>query len=261
MNPETEQETAAYVTPPLPQKIRLYLLALVKVPFYRYGEIGNLLYTEGKNILDGVILYTMFSMAQQPELKAAAILGIVVKYAYPGITIVSANFTSGFIDRLETLREIRRQVQRLTRAYIGIGLGQALGGLFLLGCYPPVFKALFFESRYRLQIIVALYFLHHLCDGSAQIVEGRTWFKIIEIKIRRAEIPRLSYNFWVIYALSQNFQLILGQFFLWSSLAVTSELSPNLTHPVLIGMLAFGFGSLALSKFILPGAYRLKLCS
>jgi hypothetical protein len=140
-------------------------------------------------------------------------------------------------------------------------MGQALGGLFLLACYPPVFKALFFDSKYRLQIIVALYFLHHLCDGSAQIVEGRTWFKIIEIKIRKAEVPRLSYNFWVIYALSQNFQLILGQFFLWSSLAVTSELSPDLTHPVLIGMLAFGFSSLALSKFILPAAYRLKLCS
>jgi hypothetical protein len=261
MNPETEQEAPAYVTPPLPQKVRLYLLALLKVPFYRYGEIGNLLYTVGKNILDGVILYTMFSMAQEPELKAAAILGIVVKYAYPGITIVSANLTSGFIDRLESLREIRKQVQRLARAYIGVGMGQALGGLFLVACYPPVYKALFFGSPYRSKIIVALYLLHHLCDGSAQIVEGRTWFKIIEIKIRKAEVLKLSYNFWVIYALSQNFQLILGQVFLWSSLALTSELSPQLTHPVLIGTLAFGFLALAISKFMLPFTYRLGLCS
>jgi hypothetical protein len=259
MQPEGTQELR-YVTPPLPRKVGLYLLALVKVPFYRYGEIGNLLYTTGKNVLDGVILYTMFSMAEQ-ELKAAAILGIVVKYAYPGITIVSANLTSGFIDRLESLREVGRQIRRLVRAYIGIGMGQALGGLFLVACYPPVFKALFFGSQYRSKIIVALYLLHHLCDGSAQIVEGRAWFKIIEIKIRRGEMLRLSHNFWVIYALSQNVQLILGQVFLWSSLAVTSKLAPSLTHPALSGMILFGFVSLAFSKFLLPVTYRLRLCS
>jgi len=249
-----------YVTPPLPQKIKLYLLALMQVPFYRYGEIGNLLYTVGKNILDGVILYAMFSMAEQ-EIRAAAVLGVVVKYAYPGITIVSANLTSGFIDRLESVGELRAQIRRLVRAYVGIGMGQALGGLFLLACYPPVFRALFFETPYSTKvIIVGLYFLHHLCDGSAQIVEGRCWFKVIEIKIRTAEVLKLSQNFWVIYALSQNFQLILGQIFLWSSLALTNELSPQLTHPVLVGTLSFGFFALAVSKFMLPVTYRLRLC-
>jgi hypothetical protein len=260
MDPERTQELPGYVTPTLPQKVRLYLLALVKVPFYRYGEIGNLLYTTGKNVLDGVVLYTMFSMAEQ-ELKAAAILGIVVKYAYPGITIVSANLTSGFIDRLESLREVGRQIRKLVRAYVGIGMGQALGGLFLVGCYPPVYKALFFESNYRSKIIVALYLLHHVCDGSAQIVEGRAWFKIIEIKIRRGEMLKLTHHFWVIYALSQNVQLILGQVFLWGSLAVTSELSQDLTHPALAAMILFGFTSLAFSKFILPVTYRLGLSS
>ena len=260
MEPEGTQKLPGYVTPPLLRKVGLYLFALVNVPFYRYGEIGNLLYTTGKNVLDGVILYTMFSMAEQ-ELKAAAILGIVVKYAYPGITIVCANYTSGFIDRLESLREIGRQIRRLVRAYVGIGMGQALGALFLVACYPPVYKALFFGSMYRSKIIVILYFLHHLCDGSAQIVEGRAWFKIIEIKIRKGEMLRLSHHFWVIYALSQNVQLILGQVFLWSSLAVTSKLAPSLTHPALIGMILFGFVSLAFSKFLLPVAYRLRLCS
>jgi hypothetical protein len=110
-------------------------------------------------------------------------------------------------------------------------------------------------------IIVGLYFLHHLFDGSAQIVEGRCWFKVIEIKIRTGEILKLSQHFWVIYALSQNFQLILGQIFLWSSLALTNKLSPQLTHPVLIGTLTFGFFALAVSKFVLPVAYRLRLCS
>jgi hypothetical protein len=215
----------------------------------------------GKNILDGVILYAMFSMAEQ-EIRAAAVLGVVVKYAYPGITIVSANLTSGFIDRLESLHEFKMQIQRLVRAYVGIGMGQALGGLFLLACYPPVFRALFLETGYSTKvIIVALYFLHHLCDGSAQIVEGRCWFKVIEIKIRTADILKLSQNFWVIYALSQNFQLILGQIFLWSSLALTNRLSPELTHPVLIGTLSFGFFALAISKFMLPVTYRLRLCS
>jgi hypothetical protein len=256
MDPERTKDLPGYITPPLPEKVRLYLLALVKVPFYRYGEIGNLLYTIGKNVLDGVVLYTMFSMAEQ-ELKAAAILGIVVKYAYPGITIVSANLTSGFIDRLESIREVGRQIRRLVRAYVGIGMGQALGGVFLVACYPPVYKALFFESDYRSKIIVALYLLHHVCDGSAQIVEGRAWFKIIEIKIRRGEMLRLTRHFWVVYALSQNVQLILGQVFLWGSLAVTSELSGDLTHSALVAMILFGFVSLGLSKFILPVSYRL----
>lgn len=261
MKPEQTAAFPEYTVPPLPQKIRLYLLALVKVPFYRYGEVGNLLYTVGKNILDGVILYAMFSMAEQ-EIKAAAILGVVVKYAYPGITIVSANFTSGFIDRLESMQEMIRQIDRLVRAYMGIGTGQALGGLFLLACYPPVFKALFVgDSHPTKVIIVGLYFLHHLCDGSAQIVEGRCWFKVIEIKIRNGEILKLSHNFWVIYALSQNFQLILGQVFLWSSLYMTNRLSPQLTHPVLVAALSFGFLSLAFSKFMLPVTYKLKLCS
>jgi hypothetical protein len=265
MKPEKTAAFPAYVTPPLPQKIKLYLLALIKVPFYRYGEIGNLLYTVGKNILDGVILYAMFSMAEQEIVKAAAILGIAVKYAYPGITIVSANLTSGFIDRLESLRDFQGQIQRLVRAYAGIGTGQTLGGLFLLACYPPVFKTLFFGTEYSTDairnIIVSLYVLHHICDGSAQIVEGRCWFKVIEIKIRTAEVLKLSQNFWVIYALSQNFQLILGQIFLWSSLALTNKLSPQLTHPVLIGTLSFGFFALAISKFMLPVTYRLRLCS
>lgn len=261
MGPERTAAFPEYVTPPLSQKIRLYVQAILQVSFYRYGEIGNLLYTVGKNILDGVILYAMFSMAEE-EIKAAAILGVVVKYAYPGITIVSANLTSGFIDRLESLRELWGQVRRLVNAYVGIGLGQALGGLFLLACYPPVFKTFFFGTHYSAKvIIVGLYFLHHLCDGSAQIVEGRCWFKVIEIKIRRGDISKLSRNFWVIYALSQNFQLILGQVFLWGSLALTNELTPDLTHPALIATLSFGFFALAVSKFILPAAYRMRLCS
>ncbi len=262
MKPEETPACREYTTPPLREKIRLYALALWKVPFYRYGEVGNLLYTVGKNILDGVILFAMFSMAEE-EIKAAAILGVVVKYAYPGITIVSAHLTSGFIDRVESMRETMRKIRRLVRAYVGIGTGEAMGGVFLVACYPPVFKALFLETQYPSAkvIIVALYFLHHFCDGSAQIAEGRCWFKVIEIKIRQGEIQRLSENFWVIYALSQNVQLILGQVFLWSSLAVTNELAPHLTHPVLIGMLAFGFLALAVSKFMLPTAYRLRLCS
>lgn len=73
MKPDTRVLFPDYITPPLPQKIRLYALALAKVPFYRYGEIGNLLYAAGKNILDGVVLYAMFSMAEQEIVKAAAI--------------------------------------------------------------------------------------------------------------------------------------------------------------------------------------------
>jgi hypothetical protein len=247
-------------TPTFPQKVRLYITALLRVPFYRYGEIGNLTYTVGKNILDGVILYTMFSMAET-ELKAAAVLGVVVKYAYPGITIMTSTYISGFVDRLESLSLLRRQVARLIRAEVGVGIGEAFGAVFLLSCFPPLFRFLFQAITFKYYVIIALYLFHHICDGSAQIAEGRVWFKIIEIKIRRGENKELAENFWVIYTVAQNVQLVLGQIFLWSSLGITSAFSPRLTAPVIIAALAFGFVSVAVSKFILPVTYKLKLCS
>ncbi len=246
--------------PPLAEKIKLYILAFTSVPFYRYGEIGNIVYTIGKNILDGVILFAMFSMAEK-ELKVAAILGLVVKYVYPSITIVSSTYTSGFIDHLEAFRESQNQIGKLIKAHVGIAGGQALGAVFLFSCFPPVFKYCFSDFPHKGFIIILLYFLHHLCDGSAQIVEGRTWFKIIEIKIRRGADQRLSHNFWVIYALSQNFQLILGQLFIWSALGITAEFSSTLTSPLLTGTVCFGLVCVVVSKFILPIAYRLKLCA
>ena len=257
-----EQPTAhsGYSTPPLSRKIKLYIAALLSVPFYRYGEIGNICYTVGKNILDGVILFTMFSMAEQ-EFKVAAILGVVVKYAYPGITMISSTYTSGFIDHLEAVHDIKRQIVRLIRVQLGIATGQSLGAVCLLLCFPPVFMYFFAAVSFKAHLLVAIYLLHHVCDGSAQIIEGRTWFKIIEIKIRRGDNVKLSQNFWVIYALSQNFQLLLGQLFIWLALGMTTELSLGLTAPIISVTVYLGFLCVVVSKFILPVAYRLKLCS
>jgi hypothetical protein len=249
-----------YITPPLSQKIKLYIAALLSVPFYRYGEIGNLCYTAGKNILDGVVLYTMFSMAEQ-ELKVAAILGVVVKYAYPGITMISSTYTSGFIDHLEAARDIKMQLARLIKAQLGIAAGQSLGAVCLLLCFPPVFMYFFASVSFKAYLLVAIYFLHHVCDGSSQIIEGRIWFKIIEIKIRRGENFKLSQNFWVIYTLAQNLQLLLGQLFIWSALGITTEFSPALTAPVILVTVYFGFLCVVISKFILPVTYKLRLCS
>jgi hypothetical protein len=259
---DNEQPTtySDYLTRPLSQKIKLYITALLSVPFYRYGEIGNLCYTAGKNILDGVILYTMFSMAEQ-ELKVAAILGVVVKYAYPGITMISSTYTSGFIDHLEAARDIKMQLARLIKAQLGIAVGQSLGAVCLLLCFPPIFMYFFASVSFKAYLLVAIYFLHHVCDGSSQIIEGRTWFKIIEIKIRRGDNFKLSQNFWVIYTLAQNFQLLLGQLFIWSALGITTEFSPALTAPVILVIVYFGFLCVVISKFILPVTYKLRLCS
>jgi len=261
---EKNQKTvpSRYTTPKLPQKIKLYISAFISVPFYRYGEIGNICYTIGKNILDGVILYTMFSMAEQ-ELKVAAILGVVVKYAYPGITMISSTYTSAFIDHLdylESLGEIKNQIKKLIIAHVGIAIGQSLGALWLLLCFPPVFKFFFHNLSFAAHLLVVIYFLHHACDGSAQIVEGRTWFKIVEIKIRRGDDIRLSKHFWVIYALAQNFQLLLGQVFIWTALGITTAYSPHFTAPTVMVTVFFGFFGVVISKFILPVAYKLKFC-
>ncbi|MCD6352597.1 MAG: hypothetical protein J7M06_00085 [Proteobacteria bacterium] len=260
MKKDQNIEATKHKTPPLPQKIKLYLSALLSVPFYRYGEIGNIIYNIGKNILDGVILFTMFSMAEK-ELKVAAFLGVMVKYAYPGISLISSNLISGWIDRLESLEEIKNQVSKLIKVQVGIGIGQSMGAIFLLLCFPPVFKYFFYEIAFKPHIIVALYFLHHVFDGSGQIVEGRTWFKIIEIKIRNCDDVELSKNFWVIYILSTNFQLVLGQVFLWSALGLTAVYSSDLTAPVINIIVCFGLVSVVISKFILPVCYKLKLCS
>jgi hypothetical protein len=99
-----------------------------------------------------------------------------------------------------------------------------------------------------------------VCDGSAQIVEGRTWFKIVEIKIRREEDLKLSKNFWVIYTLAQNFQLLLGQVFIWTALGITTAYSPHLTTPIVMVTVFLGFFGVVISKFILPVAYKLRFC-
>ena len=260
MNKEQPITPSDYIIPPLSQKIKLYIAALLSVPFYRYGEIGNICYTVGKNILDGVILYTMFSMAER-DLKVAAILGVVVKYAYPGITMISSTYTSGFIDHLEAARDKKMQIVRLIRVQLGIATGQFLGALCLLLCFPPVFMYFFASVSFKAYLLVVIYFLHHVCDGSSQIIEGRTWFKIIEIKIRRGDDVKLSQNFWVIYTLAQNFQLLLGQLFIWSALGITAEFSPDLTAPIISMTVYCGFFCVAISKFILPVTYKLKLCS
>ncbi len=60
--------------PKLAGKIRLYIQALVNVPLYHFGELGNILYTIGKNMMEGVVLYTKFTMAEN-EFKVAAVWG------------------------------------------------------------------------------------------------------------------------------------------------------------------------------------------
>ncbi|NPA24204.1 MAG: hypothetical protein GXO34_00055 [Deltaproteobacteria bacterium] len=250
----SQASSSDHRVPNLAEKFKLYIQALLSVSLYRYGEIGNLIYTVGMNTMEGVVLYTMFSMAQN-EMKVAAVLGVAVKYAYPGITVISSNFTSGFIDKLESAPSRRRQIAGLIRAQLGVGVGQALGGILLFCCFPPVFKYLFFASPWHNQILVALYLLHHIFDGSAQILEGRSWFKIIEISLRQGRLPELKEHFWVIYALSQNVQLILGQLFLWSSLTLTTFCHQQLTSPLVMGAAVVGLMMVVCAKFILPAAW------
>ena len=254
MSAESAGLKNSYRVPGLKGKIRLYFAALMEVPLYRFGELGNIFYTIGKNIMEGVVLYTMFTMAES-ELKVAAVLAVAVKYAYPGISVISSNYTSGFIDHLESAVNPLAQISRLIKAQVGVGCGQALGGIALFCCFPPIFKELFLTFSSHNYILVALYLLHHILDGSAQILEGRSWFKIIEIVLRNGRSVRLSENFWVIYALSQNVQLILGQCFLWGALLLTSLYQDQLTSFAIMGVVLFGLGLVVCAKFILPLAY------
>lgn len=82
----------------------------------------------------------------------------------------------------------------------------------------------------------------------------------MEIKIRRGKDLKLSKNFWVIYTLAQNFQLLLGQVFIWAALGITTAYSPQLTAPMVMATEFFGFFGVVISKFILLIAYQLRFC-
>lgn len=238
-------------------KTSLWGRALTLSRFYLFGEIGNLMYTIGKSILEGAVLYTMFSMAEG-EYKVAAILGVLTKYIYPGITFVSSVKVSVFVDYLESLHDQRRQLAKLIRAMALIGGGQALGAVMLVLCYPPFFSGLFDSAGYSKYLLILLYLLHHICDGSAQVAEGRVWFKLIEIKIRHGRLSRISDNFWGIHAMSQNIQLILGLTLLWGTTLVTGLFRERLDAGVMWGIVMGGMLLTALAKFALPLAWKLN---
>lgn len=239
-------------------KTALWIHAFGLSPYYRYGEIGNLLYTFGKSILEGAVLYTMFSMAQT-EFKVAAILGVLTKYFYPGITFISSLKVSSFVDQLEGFASVNLQIRRLIRALALVGGGQALGAVLLLLCYPPLFSSLVGDWTGSRYLLIAFYLLHHICDGSAQVAEGRIWFKLIEIKLRNGHLSRISDNFWGIHAMSQNIQMLTGLVLLWGTTLTTGLFQDRLGHGVMWGIVLGGTLLTAVSKFSLPLAWKFIL--
>jgi hypothetical protein len=71
----------------------------------------------------------------------------------------------------------------------------------------------------------------------------------------------LCKNFWVICMLSLNFQLVLGQVFLWTAPAITAPRSANLGGIVLTLIVYFGLACMVASRSLLPVTYKLKLCT
>ncbi|ABA87750.1 hypothetical protein Pcar_0490 [Syntrophotalea carbinolica DSM 2380] len=239
-------------------KTHLWAHALVISRFYRFGETGNLMYTVGKSILEGAVLYTMFSMAQT-EYKVAAVLGVMTKYIYPGITFVSSVKVSSFVDHLERFTDKNRQLQKLIGGVTLVGIGQALGALMLVLCYPPFFTTCFDSGGFSRYLLIVLYLLHHIFDGSAQVAEGRIWFKLIEIKLRHGNLSRISENFWGIHAMSQNIQLMLGLILLWGTTLITGLFRDRLDAGVMWTIVLSGTLLTAFSKFTLPLAWHLRL--
>jgi hypothetical protein len=260
--PPTEEQHPSPARPGLTRdvlhKTRLWGHAMAISRFYRFGEIGNLTYTVGKSVLEGAVLYTMFSMAQA-EYQVAAVLGVLTKYVYPGITFVSSIKVSSFVDYLEGFSDQSFQIRKLIHALALVGVGQALGALMLVLCYPPLFSACFNGWGMSKYLLILLYLLHHICDGSAQVAEGRIWFKLIEIKLRHGRLRRISKNFWGIHAMSQNIQLILGLALLWSATLVTGLFRERLDADVMWVMVLSATLLTALAKFSLPLAWRLRL--
>jgi len=239
-------------------KMHLWAQAVSAEPFYRFGEVGTLLFNIGKSILEGAILYTMFSMAES-EYKVAAIMGVVTKYTYPGIVVISNANVSSFIDRVEKIRNTYLQVQKLIRGLFLVGVGEALGAVLLVLCFPPFFEAVFGALGWKKYILIVLYLFHNLCSGTAQIIEGRIWFRMIEIKIRHGQFAHFSGNFWGIYAMSVNLNLVLSMIFLWGTTAIIGFYFQNLAAPLIVLLIAIGLLLAVTAKFLLPLAWHVKL--
>ena len=237
--------------------LRLWFQAVRLEPFYRYGELGNIFFNIGKSILEGVVLYTMFTMAES-EYKVAAIMGVLTKYIYPGIVVVSNARISAFIDYLEKFSDTYQQIRKLIRGLVYVGAGEAVGALFLVLCFPPLFETLFGGVGVGKYVLILLYLLHHLCSGAAQISEGRIWFRIIEIKIRKGRQRDVAGNFWGIHAMSQNIHLILSMVFLWSTTAVTGFYFDRLDSGLIIALITVGLILALVAKFTLPVAWVLN---
>ena len=243
------------------QKIKFWVHALKSDSFFCYGEIGNITYTIGKNLLDGTILYAMFTMAET-EFKVAAILGVMSKYVYPMITVASSIKVSTFIDKLESFESRYNLIKGLITGMLVVAIGQALGAVFFLFCYPPLFNKVFVLFPFTKYILITLFLFHHICDGSAQVLEGRMWFKIIELTIRKSQANVLAENFWSIHIISQNTQLVLGLVLLWGTTMVSRILSSFMgeTGDMLVYVIVFtGFFLTFISKFILPLAWKTVL--
>lgn len=239
-------------------RIRLWAQAVCAEPFYRFGEIGTLLFNIGKSILEGAVLYTMFNMAES-EYKVAAIMGVVTKYTYPGIVVISNANVSSFIDHVEKIRNLYLQAQKLIRGLFLVGVGEALGAILLVLCFPPFFEAVFGSLEWKKYILIVLYLFHHLCSGTAQIIEGRIWFRMIEIKIRHGQFAHFSGNFWGIYAMSVNMNLIVSMVFLWGTTAIVGLYFQNLAAPPIVLLIAIGLLLAVSAKFLLPLAWHVKL--
>jgi hypothetical protein len=200
----------------------------------------------------------MFSMAEN-EYKVAAIMGVVTKYTYPGIVVISNANVASFIDRVEKIRNLYRQVQKLIRGLFLVGVGEAIGAILLVLCFPPFFEGVFGALGWKKYILIVLYLFHHLFSGTAQIIEGRIWFRMIEIKLRHGQFAHISGNFWGIYAMSVNMNLILSMVFLWGTTAIIGLYFQNLTAAPIVPLIAIGLLLAVFSKFLLPLAWRVKL--
>lgn len=239
-------------------KIQLWFHALVTVPYYRYGETGTLLFDCAKSVLEGAILYSMFSMAES-EYKVAAIMGVLTKYIYPIIVVVTNSRISSFIDQIEVITNHFNQLRSLVRGMVVAAAGESLGAIFLVLCYPPLFELIFGGYSWGKYFLIILYLCHHLFSGSAQIIEGRLWFKLIEIKVRNQPHTRLSHNFWGIHAMSQNIHLVTSVVLLWGTTAISGISGVALDGQLMITLVSAALMVALVAKFTLPLAWRLVL--
>ncbi|GEM_PF-4919688 len=247
---------------------RLFCLAL-KDPIYAKSALGNAFGYAGEGLLEGFILLSILTQAQD-SFKVAALLGFIsrttVLFNTLGISRSSKKIDSiearerlgKALDELVPLWEMGESYETLRsliaqkRQAISIA---TMSSVLLLCLYPPVYNSAtsIFSDNLKVGLFTVAYMISLYMAAYASSAIDKISFKIAMDRIQDTEnMASIKNNFWSIYAFEENLSLIMYQVALFIGLGL-SVLFNSLNMPLEVSLSAGIFSVLLVaSRYILP---------